>query len=189
MVVRLEFRSSNGAYQLRGAVRNDGSTWKASSWFNLSDAPHALEVDWCAATAPGANNGSLTLWIDGVQKGVLSRVDNDTRGVDRIRLGAIAGLDAGIIAVGGVPLLAMVTLRQHLTGTAGADPATLVTIGNALVEFYNWTFLLGPGLVCGTNTVLMAYLMYSSSPVLAPRSHRFRFQKTKKSNLRHGTRR
>lgn len=30
---------------------------------------------------------------------------------------------------------------------------------------------------------------YRSSPVLAPRSNRFRFQKTKTSNLRHGTRR
>src|SRR5438552_1398749 len=42
-------------------------------------------------------------------------------------------LEAGIIAVGVFPLLAVVTLRQHLTGTAGTDTATLVTLGNALV--------------------------------------------------------
>src|SRR6266705_6434212 len=47
-------------------------------------------------------------------------------------------LEAGIIAVGVVPLLAVVTLRQHLTGTAGN-----------LVAFHNWTFLLGPSYVCG----------------------------------------
>ena len=76
-------------------------------------------------------------------------------------------LEAGIIAVGVVPLLAVVTLRQHLTGTAGADTATLVALGNALVAFHNWTFLLGPSYVCGTNTVLMAYLMYRSG--LVPR--------------------
>jgi hypothetical protein len=35
------------------------------------------------------------------------------------------------------------------------------------VEFHNWTRLLGPGLVCGTNSVLMAYLMYRSR--LVPR--------------------
>ncbi len=74
-------------------------------------------------------------------------------------------LEAGIIAVGVVPLLAAVTLRQHLTGTA--DSATLVTLGSTFVAFYNWTALLGPGLVCGTNTVLMAYLMYKSH--LVPR--------------------
>lgn len=35
------------------------------------------------------------------------------------------------------------------------------------MAFYNWTALLGPGLVCGTNTVLMGYLMYKSH--LVPR--------------------
>jgi len=74
-------------------------------------------------------------------------------------------LEAGIIAVGVVPLLVIVTLRQH--PTAVADTTTLVALGNALVAFYNWTFLLGPGLVCGTNTILMAYLMYKSR--LVPR--------------------
>lgn len=74
-------------------------------------------------------------------------------------------LEAGIIAVGVVPLLGVVTLRQHLAGTAGTDPATLVALGSAFVEFHDWTFLLGQGLVVGVNTVLMAYLMYRSGLV------------------------
>ena len=96
VMMRLEFRFYNGAYQLRSALRNDSSTWKTSSWYTISDTFHAVELDWRAATAPGANNGSLTLWIDGVEKGTLAGVDNDTLRVDRIRLGAIAGLDAGM---------------------------------------------------------------------------------------------
>jgi hypothetical protein len=76
-------------------------------------------------------------------------------------------LEAGIIAVGVVPLLVVVTLRQQLAGTAGADTATLVALGNALVAFHNWTFLLGPSYVCGTNTVVLAYLLYRSG--LVPR--------------------
>ncbi len=76
-------------------------------------------------------------------------------------------LEAGIIAVGVIPLLAVVTLRQDLAGATGADTAALVTLGNALVGFHTWTRLLGPGLVCGTNTVLMAYLLYQSR--LVPR--------------------
>jgi len=75
-------------------------------------------------------------------------------------------LEAGIIAIGVIPLLAVVTLRQ-LAGTAGTDAETLVTVSKALVTFYNWTTLLGPGLVCGVNTVLMAYLMFTSR--LVPR--------------------
>ena len=76
-------------------------------------------------------------------------------------------LEAGIIAVGVLPLLAVVTLRQQLAGIAGADTGTLVTLGNALVALHNWTLVLGPGFVCSTNTVLMAYLMYKSG--LVPR--------------------
>ena len=71
-------------------------------------------------------------------------------------------LEAGVIAVGVVPLLAVVTLRQDLTDTAGAT-----TVGRALVAMHNWTFLVGPSFVLGTNTVLLAYLLYRSG--LVPR--------------------
>ncbi len=76
-------------------------------------------------------------------------------------------LEAGVIAAGIVPILAIVTLRQQATTVASADTANLVTLGSALVAIHNWTLLLGPGLVCGVNTVLMAYLMYRSR--LVPR--------------------
>jgi hypothetical protein len=76
-------------------------------------------------------------------------------------------LEAGIVAVGVIPMLAVVSLRQHLTGAAGTDPATLAPIGSALAALYNGTFLVGPGLVCPVNTVLMASLMYRSR--LVPR--------------------
>jgi hypothetical protein len=74
-------------------------------------------------------------------------------------------LEAGIIVVGVVSLVAVVTLRQHAGGDA--DTASLITVGKALVAVHNWTFLIGPGLTSGTNTVLMAYLMYRSR--LVPR--------------------
>jgi hypothetical protein len=76
-------------------------------------------------------------------------------------------LESSIIAAGVIPLLVVVTLRQHLMGTAGTDTATLVTLGSTLVAFHNWTFLVGPSFTSGTNTVLMAYLMYRSG--LVPR--------------------
>ena len=69
-----------------------------------------------------------------------------------------------MISVGIVSLLAVVTLRQHHAGT---DATSLVTVGRALVAAHDWTFLLGPNFVLGTNTVLLAYLMYRSG--LVPR--------------------
>ena len=94
-VLRLEFRQSAGIYQIRASVADDGSAFISSSFFTISDAPHFIEVDWRAATAPGANNGGLTLWIDGVQQADLTGMDNDTWRVDRARLGALSGIDVG----------------------------------------------------------------------------------------------
>jgi hypothetical protein len=76
---------------------------------------------------------------------------------------AMRTLESGIIAAGVMPLLTILTLRQ----TGGADAATLVPLGHALVAFHNWTFLIGPSFTSGANTVLMAFLMYRSR--LVPR--------------------
>lgn len=59
-------------------------------------------------------------------------------------------LEAAVIAVGVLPLLAL----------PSAEATTLVTL-------HNGTFLLGPGFVCGTNTVLAAFLVLKAG--LAPK--------------------
>jgi hypothetical protein len=94
-VLRVDFRRFGGQYQLRAGIRNDGSTWSLTSWSTISDAPHFVEFDWRASTAVGANNGGLTVWIDGAQVGSLTGIDNDTRRIDRARLGAVTGIDTG----------------------------------------------------------------------------------------------
>jgi hypothetical protein len=73
-------------------------------------------------------------------------------------------LEAGIIVTGIVSLLAVVSLQHDAAGTS-ASAAALTAIGKALVAVHNWTFILGPGLVCGLNTVVMAYALYRSKLV------------------------
>jgi hypothetical protein len=58
-------------------------------------------------------------------------------------------------------------LRQNLAGTGDVDTASLATLARGLVEMHRWTRLLGPGIVVGVNTTLMAYLLYRSR--LVPR--------------------
>ena len=93
--LQLELRFQATGYEVRALLMNDAKTMIATSWFPLSDAPHALELDWRAATAAGANNGGLTFWIDGVQRADLTGADNDTRRIDQVRLGAASGVDNG----------------------------------------------------------------------------------------------
>jgi len=95
IVLRIEFRRSSTMYQLRAALVNNSSTWTTSNWFTITDAPHAIEVNWQASTAAGANNGSLTFWIDNVQQASLTGINNNTRRIDTVRLGAVAGIDSG----------------------------------------------------------------------------------------------
>lgn len=95
VVLRVQFRFTGGSYQLRAALRTDGSGWDSTSWFGISDASHSIEIDWRAASAGGANNEGLALWIDGVLRANLTNVDNDTRRIDRGRIGAVAGIDSG----------------------------------------------------------------------------------------------
>ena len=75
-------------------------------------------------------------------------------------------LEAGIIAVGVVSILSIVTLRQEAADT-GADPSALSTVAQALASVNEWAFVVGPGFICGVNTVVMAYLLYKSR--LVPR--------------------
>ena len=85
-------------------------------------------------------------------------------------LGYVAGrlIEATIIAVGAISLLAVVTMRQDLAGATGAEAVAAVSVGQSLVAVHNWTFLFGPKLALGVNTLLAAYLMYRSR--LVPRA-------------------
>ena len=94
-VLRIEFRNFKGAYQLRAASRNDGNGWASGVWVNISDAPHSIELDWRAASIAGANDGSLDFWVDGTQIPSVIGIDNDTRRIDTIQIGAVAEIDAG----------------------------------------------------------------------------------------------
>jgi hypothetical protein len=76
-------------------------------------------------------------------------------------------LEAALIIGGVVSLLSLITLRQDVAGTAGADPASLTTIGRTHLATYDWTFLLSQSLVPVFNALCLGYVMYRSG--LVPR--------------------
>jgi hypothetical protein len=87
-----------------------------------------------------------------------------------IALGYVATrvLEGTVIVVGLISLMSVVTLRQDLAGTGGADPGSLEIAGRSLVAFHEWTRLLGPQFCAGFgNGILLGYLMYTSG--LVPR--------------------
>lgn len=51
----------------------------------------------------------------------------------------------------------MVTLRRQAEGVAGADGASPLTAGRALVAVHDWTFLFGPIPVAGSLAALLVF--------------------------------
>jgi hypothetical protein len=77
-------------------------------------------------------------------------------------------LEASMIIVGVVSLLTVVTLRHDASGATGPNAAAMLTTSKSLVEFHNWTFVLGQSLMPAVNAVLLGSLLYRSR--LVPRA-------------------
>jgi Domain of unknown function (DUF4386) len=77
-------------------------------------------------------------------------------------------IEATIIGVGVISLLSILTLRDDLAGSIGADGASLEIVGQSLVAVHDWTFLLGPGFCVGVNGILLGWLMYRTGLMPPP---------------------
>jgi phosphatidylserine/phosphatidylglycerophosphate/cardiolipin synthase-like enzyme len=91
---RLELLYENGSYKLRPRIMKDNYATTNGSKYTISNAWHSIEIAWKKATAVGANNGYLSLWIDGTLVGTIANVDNDLWTLDFVQLGATASIDS-----------------------------------------------------------------------------------------------
>ena len=62
---------------------------------NSAGLPARYRIGLAGRYGKWANDGVLALWVDDVQKASFTSIDNDTRQVDYVRLGAVAGFDSG----------------------------------------------------------------------------------------------
>lgn len=92
VVLRIEFSWSGSAYRIRGSILNDNGVWNTTPYSVISDAPNIIEFDWRAATSVGVSDGNFVLWINGVQQANITGINNGTRSIDTIRLGALGSI-------------------------------------------------------------------------------------------------
>lgn len=116
--------TTSGGYRVRTQIYNDTSSSSNGSWVNISDAPHAIEIDWKSSTASGANNGYISLWVDGTLQTTQSSIDNDTKRISEVRFGAPAGIDSG--TSGTIYLDDFVSRRTTYIGTLSSPPSDLI---------------------------------------------------------------
>ncbi len=94
-MLTIELRKNGSSFQVRtGLLLDTRGRWSYSGWSTLPSGWSSIEVDWRAATAVGANNGGLTLWVNGAQVTNLTAIDNDQQKVDWVALGAVNSVDS-----------------------------------------------------------------------------------------------
>lgn len=87
-------RSPAGVFTIRVGTFTDAGVPVATPWTAIADDRQSIEIDWQASSGVGANNGSLSWWINGIPQAGSSGIDNDTRQIDRVRLGAVNGVNS-----------------------------------------------------------------------------------------------
>jgi hypothetical protein len=87
-LVTLVLRRREGQFAVMGRVRrNDGGT-ADTPFIPITDDAHLIELDWRRST-PGASDGGFDLRIDNVLVASLHGIENDLRGLDFARMGAL----------------------------------------------------------------------------------------------------
>jgi hypothetical protein len=77
-------------------------------------------------------------------------------------------IEATLIGVGAISLLSVVTLRDDLAASIGANETPLDIAGRTLVAVHDWTFLFGPGFCVGVDGILLGWMMYRTG-LMPPR--------------------
>lgn len=90
---------------------------------------------------------------------------------ERIALGHLffRYLESLMITIGIISVLALLSLSQAFVA-AGApeDGGAYAVAGSALLAVHDWTFVLGPYVMLGVNTLAYSYLLYKSQLVPRP---------------------
>jgi hypothetical protein len=77
-------------------------------------------------------------------------------------------IEAVIIAVGVVAVLSLLTLSREFVAAGSPDASPYRAAGTVLRAVHDWTFMLGPNLLLGANTIIYSYLLYRTNLVPRP---------------------
>ncbi|MBM7691709.1 hypothetical protein JOC77_001116 [Peribacillus deserti] len=76
-------------------------------------------------------------------------------------------LEAIVITVGAISILALLTLSREFVAAGSSDIASFQASGTSLKAIHDWTFLLGPNFMLGLNTMMYSFIFYKTR--LVPR--------------------
>ncbi|MDY7096309.1 MAG: hypothetical protein SX243_25320 [Acidobacteriota bacterium] len=80
-------------FRIKSHMNPASAEWQRTAWITLPEGPSVLEVDWTAASGPGAADGEMRVWLDGTLIETVPNLDNDECAIDFVRWGAVGGVD------------------------------------------------------------------------------------------------
>jgi len=86
----VHMRSVYGEYQLEFIALDDTAQSHTTGWIPITDAPHAIEVEWWAAPTSTSGDGFFFFWVDGAQRGQLQNLSNFAKPIDTVQMGVIS---------------------------------------------------------------------------------------------------
>jgi hypothetical protein len=88
----------SGQYWIQLNTLLDDLTKEKTGWYVLPDWAQTVQVDWQAASGPGANDGLVKLYLDDDLQEELLGLDNDTIFVDSFKIGFTSRLEGKSIS-------------------------------------------------------------------------------------------
>jgi hypothetical protein len=86
-------------YRVRAHARNDPAepeSYTRTNAITIGDAAREVEVEWAASSAPGADDGFVTIRrIDNGASATETGINNDEQLINRALFGAVTSMDAG----------------------------------------------------------------------------------------------
>jgi len=71
----LVLRYDGSSYEIRAELQRDDATWAVTSYYDITNAAHYVEVDVQRASSAIAGDGTTRLWIDGTLKETVASID------------------------------------------------------------------------------------------------------------------
>jgi RHS repeat-associated protein len=89
--VQLTLQWTTDHFELVASAWDDtAAAYTSTAAISITTGAHNVEFDWQAASGPGANDGSLSWWIDGTAQTGLSGLDSDGQAIDQAHLGLVS---------------------------------------------------------------------------------------------------
>jgi hypothetical protein len=79
-----------GQFSVMARVRLKDGSRTDTPFIDITDAPHAIELDWQRAGSVETSDGTFELFIDGASVATLSGLDDGDSSVDYVRMGAFS---------------------------------------------------------------------------------------------------